>query len=463
MLVVEAINSGGNPATLMNTLTVSLLSTSTGEYQFLASPTGPKITALSLSSGSNPATLYYQDDKAANVTLTASVPSLPPGTLPVSVLASSFAKLQILMPGEAADPGRPTADPSGHTGNPGGVQAGYPFVVTVNEVDPFFNVVSSPTGPVTLTSTDLRGVMGSPTNLAGSGSVTVILYTPPSQTISASGLGTSVAGDPVTVLPGSLSSLNMTHGTPQLSTVEPGQSFNVLTFNFTIAGGSDPASILSMVLHSEDSSGNPVSLNTAFQTFTVATSSGIVPVTVSGPNSDLVTLGQSTGVSLGLIPGTNLAVTIGVQIANSPSAKNVRLSLDNVASVSAQDSVSQSTAQVTALGDSTGFPMQSQLMVFLPPDVASTYGNYPNPFHPGQGSTTIEFNLQSAATVSLVLYDVMGNQVETLINNQNLPAGLQRAFWDGRNGTGNVVLNGIYYAQLTVGGQKYMIKIAVVK
>jgi len=107
--------------------------------------------------------------------------------------------------------------------------------------------------------------------------------------------------------------------------------------------------------------------------------------------------------------------------------------------------------------------MQSEEMVFLGPSVADTYGNYPNPFHPGQESTTIEFYLQSASTVSLVLYDVTGNRTATLLNNQNLPSGLQRILWDGRNGLGVFVLNGVYYSQLTVNGQKYLVKIAVVK
>ena len=461
--MIEALNSSGNPATLTGTLTVSLLSNSMGEYQFLASSLGPTITALTLSPGSNSATFYYQDEKAANPTLTASAPSLSSANLPIGVLPGAFSRLQVLLPGEIADPGRPNANPVGHTGNPSAEQAGYPFQVLVNSVDAFFNLAST-TGSITLSSTDPRASLGSSQTLSN-GSATfgsVILYTPGSVTITASGVGSPAPSDPVSVLPGSLSTLNVTHGTPQLSTVQAGQSFNVLTFDFAISGGSDPVSILSMIFHAEDSSGNPVAIGSAFQDFTLSTAVTTYTIPVTGA-SDLVTLGQSSGVSLGLVPGSNLPVTLGVIIAASPSAKDALISLDNAASVSAQDPVTQTVAQVTALGDSTGFPMQSQLMLFLPPDVASTYGNYPNPFHPSQGSTTIEFNLQAASTVSLVLYDVMGGQVVKLADNQNLPAGLQRILWDGRNGMGSYVLNGIYYAQLTVNGQKYLLKIAVVK
>jgi hypothetical protein len=49
------------------------------------------------------------------------------------------------------------------------------------------------------------------------------------------------------------------------------------------------------------------------------------------------------------------------------------------------------------------------------------------------------------------------------LNGQNLPTGLQRLIWNGRNGAGQQVLSGVYYAQLTVNGANYLLKVAVVK
>ncbi|MEJ2495442.1 MAG: alpha-amylase family glycosyl hydrolase [Ignavibacteriaceae bacterium] len=43
--------------------------------------------------------------------------------------------------------------------------------------------------------------------------------------------------------------------------------------------------------------------------------------------------------------------------------------------------------------------------------------NYPNPFNP---STTIEYQISEAGFVSLKLYDVLGNEIETLVNKQQL-------------------------------------------
>ena len=53
------------------------------------------------------------------------------------------------------------------------------------------------------------------------------------------------------------------------------------------------------------------------------------------------------------------------------------------------------------------------------PDKFYVSQNYPNPFNP---ITTIEFDLASGAMASIILYDVAGKEVKTLMNS-NLQAG----------------------------------------
>jgi len=53
------------------------------------------------------------------------------------------------------------------------------------------------------------------------------------------------------------------------------------------------------------------------------------------------------------------------------------------------------------------------------PDKFYVSQNYPNPFNP---STTIEFDLASGALASIILFDVTGRKVKTLVNS-NLHAG----------------------------------------
>ncbi|HEY5039183.1 MAG TPA: T9SS type A sorting domain-containing protein, partial [bacterium] len=141
----------------------------------------------------------------------------------------------------------------------------------------------------------------------------------------------------------------------------------------------------------------------------------------------------------------------------------VQLFLDTNTFITTKDDVTTSPMVLSTQGDSTGFPMNSNVLLILNPTVADTYGNYPNPFRAGTQSTTIEFYLPAASNVSIVLYDVLGERVLTLLDNQSLGTGLQRVLWDGRNGMGTYVLNGVYYAQLNVNGAQQLLKIAVVK
>ncbi|MEE9466262.1 MAG: carboxypeptidase regulatory-like domain-containing protein [Candidatus Neomarinimicrobiota bacterium] len=81
------------------------------------------------------------------------------------------------------------------------------------------------------------------------------------------------------------------------------------------------------------------------------------------------------------------------------------------------------------------------------PDRFALKANYPNPFNP---STNIEYQLPEAGRVSLVVYDLTGNVVSTLVND-NQPAGFYKAVWNGRNSGGIPVATGVYFYRLTAG------------
>jgi hypothetical protein len=73
--------------------------------------------------------------------------------------------------------------------------------------------------------------------------------------------------------------------------------------------------------------------------------------------------------------------------------------------------------------------------------------NVPNPFNP---MTTISFNLPVAGQATLVIYDVAGNRIRTLVN-QDLEAGDHHAIWRGADDDGRQVSSGIYFYQLDSG------------
>jgi hypothetical protein len=70
--------------------------------------------------------------------------------------------------------------------------------------------------------------------------------------------------------------------------------------------------------------------------------------------------------------------------------------------------------------------------------------NFPNPFN---HETLIEFSLVRSAQVSLVIYNIRGEKVKTLMDKEK-PAGAYTLKWDGTNQSGEPVASGIYLYQL---------------
>jgi hypothetical protein len=73
--------------------------------------------------------------------------------------------------------------------------------------------------------------------------------------------------------------------------------------------------------------------------------------------------------------------------------------------------------------------------------------NYPNPFNP---TTTIEFDLPNQSRVTLKIYDMLGREVRTLIDDDK-PEGFHRVVWDARNDFGLAVASGVYLYRITAG------------
>jgi hypothetical protein len=75
------------------------------------------------------------------------------------------------------------------------------------------------------------------------------------------------------------------------------------------------------------------------------------------------------------------------------------------------------------------------------------YQNYPNPFNP---TTEIKFDLPEAVKVELKIYNVLGQEVTTLLNEVR-PAGAYRVIWDSKSSNGASVASGVYVYQLKAG------------
>ncbi len=70
--------------------------------------------------------------------------------------------------------------------------------------------------------------------------------------------------------------------------------------------------------------------------------------------------------------------------------------------------------------------------------------NYPNPFNP---LTTISFELESGGSVTLVIYNTLGQKIKTILS-KDVPAGIHQLRWDGTNSAGKRVPSGVYIYRL---------------
>lgn len=82
------------------------------------------------------------------------------------------------------------------------------------------------------------------------------------------------------------------------------------------------------------------------------------------------------------------------------------------------------------------------------PTVTTLLQNYPNPFNP---ETNISFDLSEEAVVSLTIYDLTGQVIRTLVNNQSMALGHYDIVWNGQNEAGAKVGSGVYFYQLNAG------------
>ena len=93
------------------------------------------------------------------------------------------------------------------------------------------------------------------------------------------------------------------------------------------------------------------------------------------------------------------------------------------------------------------------------PQAFSLEQNYPNPFNP---STKIRYTINKAGIYRLTIYNVLGQQIRTLVNNVLMPNQYE-VTWDGRSDSGQKVGSGIYFYQLSGAGNTITHKMILLK
>jgi Bacterial Ig-like domain (group 1)/FlgD Ig-like domain len=195
---------------------------------------------------------------------------------------------------------------------------------------------------------------------------------------------------------------------------------------------------------------------------------GAAPYEVVDPSTNPVVVSFLAGAvaERSIAPDAVRNAIVSISLDGDPSASEFSVGLRSGA-LAVRDSQSGQRLGVT---DSQGNPLNgaitSEPLVILSSQFSEYVHNYPNPFRAGSQDTRIAYVMQGAGSVNVQVYDLTGD----LVYEESIPAGdprtqagPQETTWDGRNGKGEVVRNGIYVCVLNAGGQTAKFRIAVAK
>ena len=163
-------------------------------------------------------------------------------------------------------------------------------------------------------------------------------------------------------------------------------------------------------------------------------------------------------VTLAATPGEPVAIRAegwddnpGVQMAllDTDSGNKYNLSNNNEVTIIPDN---EKTKMIMVIGDTQFINEQQEEL--LPKEITIN-PNYPNPFNP---STTLRFSLPEQTEVQVQVYNVLGQRVSTLINNETRQAGVHTVTFDGSQRA-----SGMYFAVFEIGEQRFIQKMTLIK
>jgi len=93
------------------------------------------------------------------------------------------------------------------------------------------------------------------------------------------------------------------------------------------------------------------------------------------------------------------------------------------------------------------------------PTIFALHQNHPNPFNP---ITTIRYDLPENGPVSIIIYDLMGREIKTLVKQVSAP-GRYSVNWNGRNQFGKQIASGMYFYRMETPGFQSVKKLIFLK
>ena len=121
-------------------------------------------------------------------------------------------------------------------------------------------------------------------------------------------------------------------------------------------------------------------------------------------------------------------------------------------------SITISYKGITSQGEVAG-KMTKSMTIENIPDEFVLYSNYPNPFNP---TTKIDYGLPEVSNVKLVIYNILGREVTTLVNGVQ-DAGYKSITWHGTDAFGKNVGAGMYFYLIQAGEFRKVRKMVLLK
>jgi len=157
----------------------------------------------------------------------------------------------------------------------------------------------------------------------------------------------------------------------------------------------------------------------------------------------------------GIESGSGPILEFEVQFDNNLNNSSIIMTMPSVAAGDA--GANPLTTVFHGFGQFTGYlAMDDEIVI---PGEFGLHPNFPNPFNP---TTMIAYDLPEAADVRLQIYDLMGRNINTLVN-QNQPAGRHFITWNANDFSGNQVSAGVYLYRLQAGDKIFTRKMILMK
>ena len=161
---------------------------------------------------------------------------------------------------------------------------------------------------------------------------------------------------------------------------------------------------------------------------------------------------NNAGLSISIIPSVEQNISIALD------------SLSHIAFITSLLNYNGSEEFILSATDINGASVNETIIVTVLPLIKiptkyALHQNYPNPFNP---VTTLRYDLPEQANVNINIYDMLGRNVKTLMD-QTQNAGYRSIIWDATNDYGKPVSAGIYLYQIHAGEYMQTKKMVLLK